>query len=239
MQARRRHLGACTSAKEYTGLSEGSHSFEVKATDSSGNTDPTPASYTWTLDKTSPQTSITSGPSNPTNDNTPTFSFGGSDDLSAGADLLYSYRIDGGAWSLYSSETSVTLESLSDGEHTLYLKARDEAGNEDGSPAEQRFTVDSTAPSGTVSINNGASRTRTRSVTLTLSATDPSPGSGVTEMRISNTQSGLSSAPWETYRTSKAWTLTSGTGTKTVYVQYRDGAGNGSVIVTATSRYSP
>ena len=90
-----------------------------------------------------------------------------------------------------------------------------------------------------MSINNGDTRTRSRSVTLTLSATDPSPGSGVTQMRISNTESGLSSASWEAYSTSKAWTLTVGTGTKTVYVQYRDGAGNDSAVVKDTITYKP
>jgi hypothetical protein len=27
----------------------GSHTFQVRATDSAGNTDPTPASFTWTV----------------------------------------------------------------------------------------------------------------------------------------------------------------------------------------------
>jgi Bacterial Ig-like domain len=45
--------GACTSPKEYTGLSNGSHTFEVRATDSAGNTDSTPDSRTWTVDTTS------------------------------------------------------------------------------------------------------------------------------------------------------------------------------------------
>ena len=45
--------GACTSPKEYTGLSNGSHTFEVRATDSAGNTDSTPASRTWTVSTTS------------------------------------------------------------------------------------------------------------------------------------------------------------------------------------------
>ena len=43
---------SCTSPKSYTGLTEGSHSFSVKAIDSAGNTDSTPASYTWTIDTT-------------------------------------------------------------------------------------------------------------------------------------------------------------------------------------------
>jgi probable HAF family extracellular repeat protein len=136
-----------------------------------------------------------------------------------------------GAW-------SIDLSGVSEGPHTYSAKAKDESGNTSSASDSVTVTVDKSAPTGTVSINNGASRTRSRSVTLTLSATDPSPGSGVTDMRISNTQSGLSSAPWEAYSTSKAWTLTSGQGTKTVYVQYRDGAGNDSAVVTDTIRYN-
>jgi hypothetical protein len=44
----------CTSPKTYTGLADGSHTFQVRATDFSGNTDPTPASSTWTVDASNP-----------------------------------------------------------------------------------------------------------------------------------------------------------------------------------------
>jgi hypothetical protein len=193
-------------------------------------------------DTTPPDTTITLGPSGPTNDNSPTFSFSASDDVSPAANLLYSYKVDGEQWSAYSSATSVTLggaTGLSEGAHIFYVKAKDEADNEDGSPAQQSFTVDSVAPTGTVSINDGALRTRTRSVTLTLSASDPSPASGVTQMRLSNTQSGLASASWEAYATRRSWTLSSGTGTKTVYVQYRDAAANISAAAQDTIQYKP
>jgi hypothetical protein len=93
-----------------------------------------------------PETNIVSGPLGPTNDNTPTFSFGGSDDVSLGSALLYSYKVDNGGWSAYSAQTSVTISSLSNGEHTFYVKAKDEAGNEDSSPAQQGFKVDTQAP---------------------------------------------------------------------------------------------
>lgn len=43
------HAG-CASPQDYTGLAAGPHAFTVRATDALGNIDPTPASYTWTID---------------------------------------------------------------------------------------------------------------------------------------------------------------------------------------------
>jgi hypothetical protein len=40
----------CATPKSYANLSEGSHAFEVRATDAAGNTDATPARLTWTVD---------------------------------------------------------------------------------------------------------------------------------------------------------------------------------------------
>jgi len=39
---------ACASPRDYAGLSKGSHTFKVRAIDSFGNVDSTPAAYTWT-----------------------------------------------------------------------------------------------------------------------------------------------------------------------------------------------
>jgi len=141
-----------------------------------------------------------------------------------------------GAWSVTFGSSS---SKLADATYTYSAMAKDAAGNT-SSASTLKVTVDKTAPTGTVSINNGDTRTRSQSVTLTLSATDPSPGSGVSQMRISNTQSGLTSASWEAYSTTKTgWKLSSGTGTKMVYVQYQDGAGNSSAIVSDTITYKP
>jgi hypothetical protein len=47
-------FAACASPAEFTGLALGQHQFAVQATDPSGNTDPTPASYTWTIEAPPP-----------------------------------------------------------------------------------------------------------------------------------------------------------------------------------------
>src|SRR5205823_3716519 len=40
----------CTSPNSYVGLPNGTHSFAVRATDRFNNTDPSPATYSWTVD---------------------------------------------------------------------------------------------------------------------------------------------------------------------------------------------
>ncbi|HEX3030996.1 MAG TPA: DUF2341 domain-containing protein, partial [Bacillota bacterium] len=82
---------------------------------------------------------------------------------------------------------------------------------------------DTVAPTGTVKINNDNTSTRLTNVTLNLSATDDN--SGVSYMRFSNTTD-FTSANWIPYATTANWTLLPGNGTKTVYVQYKDYAGN-------------
>lgn len=42
-------FSVCTSPRAYTGLGTGDHEFRVRATDSAGNTDPTPAHYVWSV----------------------------------------------------------------------------------------------------------------------------------------------------------------------------------------------
>jgi PKD repeat protein len=47
---------ACSSPATYSGLGAGPHTFRVRATDTAGNTDPTPAQQTWTVTTNTPPT---------------------------------------------------------------------------------------------------------------------------------------------------------------------------------------
>ena len=130
---------ACASPKTYTGVSDGNHAFEVRSVDNGGNTDPSPASFTWTVDTVAPETVITSGPVSVTNAMTATFVFTGSDALTPVGDLTYECRLDGGAWSACSSPKLLT--ALADGTHVFEVRAIDKAGNVDATPASTTWTV--------------------------------------------------------------------------------------------------
>ena len=77
-------------------------------------------------------------------------------------------------------------------------------------------------PTGTVVMNGNAAYTNGLTVTLTLSATDNS--GTVAKMKFS--PDGITFSSPEPYAISKGWTLSSGEGTKTVYVKFADAAGN-------------
>jgi len=123
-----------------------------------------------------------------------------------------------------------------DGEKTVSVWFVDRAGNRSAGPAEDTIYLDRVAPeNATLEINGGAAWTRDALVTLSLSAEDVCSagypggcGSGTADpaqMLISN-DSGFPGAQWEPYATTRAWFLAPGDGPKTVYVKYRDGAGN-------------
>ena len=123
------------------------------------------------------------------------------------------------------------------GEGTYYftMYASDNAGNNSTHPSEKgdgdcSTIYDLTPPSGEISINSGASYTASTAASLVLTADGGASGMG--QMRLSN--DGSSWNEWEAYIGSKPWDLPSGDGEKTVYVQYKDNAGNESSSFTDT-----
>ena len=92
-------------------------------------------------DDVPPETTITDGPSSPTDAATATFSFAGDDDVTPAGDLRFAWRLDGRPFSEFSDARSVNLADLGDGVHTFVVAARDRAGNVDPTPATRTFTV--------------------------------------------------------------------------------------------------
>ncbi len=134
-------FSACTSPQSYSGIADGPHTFTVRASDGLGNTDASPATRSFTVDTTAPDTTITSGPQGTTADVTFDFT---SDDNGA----FFLCRIDSGFWEGCSSPQP--YPGLSDGPHTFAVRAIDLAGNTDASPATREFTVDATPPDTTI-----------------------------------------------------------------------------------------
>ena len=116
------------------GLAEGAHAFEARAVDAAGNTDASPAVWPWVVDVTAPETTIESGPTDPTAETDAVFTFS-ADEASA----TFECRLDGGAWAACASPETVT--GLAPGAHVFEVRAVDPAGTADASPAAHAWTV--------------------------------------------------------------------------------------------------
>jgi hypothetical protein len=87
-----------------------------------------------TVDTTPPDTTITSGPANPTSSTSASFAFTSSESGST-----FECRIDSGSWSTCTSPKSYS--SLATGSHTFDVRATDAASNTDATPASQTWTI--------------------------------------------------------------------------------------------------
>ncbi len=130
-----------------------------------------------------PDTQITSGPANGSllSTSSVTFTFTGSDDVTATSSLLYATQLDSGAWSAYGSATSALYTGLSSGQHTFSVRARDAAGNVDPTPATRTFTTDTTPPTTPSVTDDGAWQTSRTQIHATFSSSDGE--SGIAEYR--------------------------------------------------------
>jgi uncharacterized repeat protein (TIGR01451 family) len=135
---------ACTSPQALTGLAEGSHTFQVRAVDAAGNTDGTPASFTWTVDVTPPDTTLTAGPTGTVSSTSASFSFTSTE---AGT---FECSLDGAAFA--ACPTPQALSGLAEGSHTFQVRAVDTAGNRDATPASRTWVVDTVEPTTTIDV---------------------------------------------------------------------------------------
>jgi hypothetical protein len=145
----------CTTPKEYSSLADGSYTFSVRAVDGSGNTDSSPATSSFTVDATPPNTTIDSGPSGPSGSNFASFAF-----HSSKVSSTFECKLDGPGATTGSYGTCGSPQdysSLAEGSYTFSVRATDDFARTDASPATSSFTVDTTEPN--TSITDGTSGT--------------------------------------------------------------------------------
>lgn len=133
-------------------------------------------------------------------------------------------NVDGAGWDA-AGASPITVESLTDGEHTVEIRVTDEADNQ--ASAIVNFTVDTDAPvvdatAPTVSITSPAdsSSLDTSSVTVTWTASDGT-GSGIDTIEVN-----LDAGAWTTVTGSSHEFTALAEGTHTVSVRVTDNASN-------------
>jgi Bacterial Ig-like domain/RTX calcium-binding nonapeptide repeat (4 copies) len=127
-------FSACTSPKSYPGpLSQGSHTFRVRAIDKAGNIDATPASRSWFVDNVDPKGTISiNGGNASTSSRSVTLKLSASDPSPASG--VASMRFRNGvtdtwsSWFDYSTSKSWTLTAGA-GTKTVYVQYKDRADN--------------------------------------------------------------------------------------------------------------
>ncbi len=144
----------CSTPKTFTALTEGPHTATFRAEDAAGNQDQTPATRTFTVDTTPPDTTINTGPTGTISTDQATFTFAGNP---SGDTAKIQCRIDSQPFA--DCSTPKTFTALTEGPHTATFRAEDAAGNQDQTPATRTFTVDTTPPDTT--INTGPTGTIT------------------------------------------------------------------------------
>ncbi|MDW5563264.1 MAG: Ig-like domain-containing protein [Methanomassiliicoccus sp.] len=150
----------------WSGLSDGEHTFSLRATDGAGNENTTLVVFI--VDTVKPLLTIDS-PANGSYVNTgsATVSWEGSDALSGIA--YYDVAIDNGAL-VRSSGPDHTFDDLTDGPHHIRIIATDRSGNE--RMAEVNVTVDTIRPSLAIISPDGGTRVNSSALTVIWSASD-------------------------------------------------------------------
>ena len=127
----------CPSGVTYGALADGVHTFDVKAVDALLNESPV-TSYAWKVDTTPPPPPVISGPPNPSNSTSATFSF-------TDTDPTVSFRCNLDGHGFPGCSNPVTFQNLAPTQHTLSAIAVDPAGNE-SNRSTYTWVIDTTPP---------------------------------------------------------------------------------------------
>lgn len=157
---------ACTSPRAFSGLAEGAHTFQVRVRDAVGNMDPSPATRTWTVDLTAPNTTIATGPSGATALASASFEF-----MASEADVEFACNLDSAGFTPCTSPAAYT--DLAQGAHTFVVRATDAAGHPDATPASRAWTVDTVSPE--IAVTSAPDASSGPRVSFVFSASEGTP----------------------------------------------------------------
>ncbi len=211
---------SCTSPYSTVGsLSEGRHDFTIVGFDSVGNSS-SPATYSWTVDLTSPEVHITSNPRALTNENIADFVFSVTDSSSIS---LIECSLDGAKFADCQSHT-VHYASIAEGDHSFVVRATDAAGNQ--TTKAYSWTVDLTAPAVKLSSNLVFSQTlpmtAENAAEIIIQAADNLPGPIAILCHLDN----------DAYAVCNPKLTSLPDGSHTYYAKAIDAAGNASTVAT-------
>ena len=134
---------ACTSPASRSGLADGEHTFRVRVRDVAGHYDATPASWTWRVDTTPPDTTLTGGPPDFTKARTASFNPPAGSDGGVGVARV-ECSLDGAAFTVCPAPP--VYSALTEGRHILRARAVDLLNHVDPTPAISSWIVDLTKP---------------------------------------------------------------------------------------------
>jgi hypothetical protein len=160
----------CTSPKKYTGLSEGYHTFEVRAVGVAGPDFTGVAYWDWTVDTTAPAAPVISSPPEGGRVGS-SFTVSGTAEPDSTVQLSEGTTSKGSATASSTGTWSMVLTSITEGSHTYKAKATDNGGNVSGESHARTLIVDTTAPTvvGTTPLNLATGVGRSISPTATFS----------------------------------------------------------------------
>ena len=161
-------FSACSSPKSYSGLLDGGHHFEVRAVDAAGNADPEPAFFDWTVDAVAPETTLDVFPPSLTSSRSAQLEFHGTDEGVSGV-AGYQCALDGAGYASCSAPSSYS--GLADGPHSFDVRAIDNVGNVDASPATASWTVDTVPPQTSIASGPPGS-SQSASATFTFASSE-------------------------------------------------------------------
>lgn len=135
------------------------NNISISFFDYAGNESTTTAVSSFTIDLTKPVAYITPLSPNPTNDNTPTFTWTATDNLTNISWVEYSIDSGSWTWAIWTWTYTFTVDTLADGSHLVEVRAIDEVNNTTTSYASDTFLIDTQSPTVTFNIPVDANTT--------------------------------------------------------------------------------